>query len=81
MFFTYVLYSPNFKKFYKGQTNNLKTRLKQHNSGKVKSTKSYRPWEIVYYEEFDTREQALQREQYFKSGAGRRFLKMKIKLR
>jgi len=80
MFYTYVLYSPIFKKFYKGQTEDLNIRLKQHNSGRVKSTKAYTPWEIVHYEEYEQRKEALQRERYFKTAAGRRFLKTKINL-
>lgn len=78
MYFTYVLYSPKFDKFHKGQTEDLNIRLKQHNSGRVMSTKAYVPWEIAYYEEYGLRKEALQRERYFKTAAGRRFLKTKI---
>ena len=60
---------------YKGSTENLEKRLKQHNSGKVKSTKGYRPWVLVYHEQFGSRQEAYERERYFKTGAGREFLK------
>ncbi len=50
-------------------------RLKQHNGGMTQSIKNNAPFEIVYFEEFTTREEAIKREKYFKSAAGRRFLK------
>lgn len=58
-------------------SDDIHKRLKMHNSGKVRSTKGYRPWEIVYSEEFETREQAREREKFLKSGYGRAFLKSK----
>ena len=79
-YYTYVLYSKKFKRFYKGHCVNPKDRLKQHNSGQTTSTKPFTPWEIIYFEKFDTREEAIKREKYFKTAAGRRFLKKKITL-
>ncbi|MEZ4787782.1 MAG: GIY-YIG nuclease family protein [Flavobacterium haoranii] len=78
-FYTYVLKSDKDGRLYKGHTENLETRLLQHNSGKTPSTKPYLPWELVYFEEFFTREEAILREKYFKSGIGREFLKTKLK--
>ena len=79
MYYVYVLISEKSSSLYKGQTDNLEKRLKEHNNGKVKYTKSYIPWEIIYYEVFTTREEAVNREKYLKSGIGRQFLKEKIK--
>ena len=59
-------------------TENLERRLNEHNSGKMKSTKAFRPWKIVYFEEFETKQEARKRELYFKSAAGRKFLKIRI---
>lgn len=78
MYFVYVLKSLKTKSLYKGQTDNLEKRLKEHNNGKVKSTKAFLPWEITYFEEFPSREDAVNREKYFKSGIGRQFLKNKL---
>jgi putative endonuclease len=75
MFFTYVLYSNNFHRFYKGHCEDLKQRLKEHNAGKTASTKSFIPWKIIYFESFEILENAIKREKYFKTAAGRRFLK------
>ena len=76
-YFVYVLKSIKDGRLYKGQTSNLNKRLKQHNRGENKSTKSFMPWELVYFEIFQTREEAVLREKYFKSGSGREFLKKK----
>ena len=78
-YFAYVIYSQSHNKFYKGHCEDLKKRLTQHNNGKTKSTKAFVPWKIVYYESFETREQAINREKYFKTAAGRRFLKKVIR--
>ncbi len=74
-YYAYVLKSVSFDFYYKGHCENLEDRLKQHNAGMTTSIKPYVPFEIVYYEEFPTRELAIARERYFKSAAGRRFLK------
>jgi putative endonuclease len=80
MFYAYVL--QNLKGvLYKGSTDNTAKRLEQHNSnnGFLSFTAKRGPWKLVYVEEFKTRKEAEEREKYFKSGAGRRFLKEKIK--
>ena len=49
--------------YYTGWTNNLEKRIQDHNSGHgAKYTKSRRPVELVYYEEFETKEEAMRRE-------------------
>lgn len=48
---------------YTGWTNNLEKRMEAHNSGKgARYTKSRRPVKLVYYEEFETKEEAMSRE-------------------
>ena len=48
---------------YTGWTNDLEKRIKAHNDGKgAKYTKSRRPVVLAYYEEFQTREEAMRRE-------------------
>lgn len=74
-YFAYVLYSYSFKRLYIGHTDSLKSRVKRHNSGYVSSTKPYIPYELVYFEEFDSREKAIQREHELKSLEGRKFAK------
>ena len=72
--FVYILYSPGHNRTYVGQTENLNNRLKYHNSGKVRSTKAYLPWKMIYNEELADRSQAIRREKWFKSSQGRKLL-------
>ena len=54
--------------FYTGWTNCLEKRVKAHNEGKTgaKYTKSKRPVTLVYYEGYETKEEAMQREYQIK---------------
>lgn len=62
MNYTYILKCKDGT-FYTGWTNNLEKRLKDHNEGKgAKYTKARRPVELVYYETFETKEEAMSRE-------------------
>ena len=62
MNYTYILICSD-NTLYTGWTNNLEKRLKDHNSGKgAKYTKSRLPVEVVYYETFDTKVEAMKRE-------------------
>ena len=75
MGYVYILLSLKDHKTYTGSTNNLARRLRQHNSGQVKSTKNRLPFKLFLSEEFETLAEARKRELWWKSGAGRRKLK------
>src|SRR5829696_4671754 len=75
MYYAYVLKSINHDYLYKGHCHDLTKRVLQHNSGITESIRPYIPFTIVYYEEFSCEQEAIIREKYFKSSAGRRFLK------
>ena len=77
MYTVYVL-KDNSGKLYKGVTNNLQRRLKEHRTGHTITTSKMGQLEIAYTEEFQTFTEARAREKYFKTAAGRRFLKTKI---
>jgi len=77
MFFAYVLKSTIADYYYKGHCENLQKRIVEHNNGMTKSIKHLIPFKLVYYEVFDTRDEAYNREKYFKTSAGRRYLKLK----
>jgi putative endonuclease len=70
MFYVYFLKSEKSKSFYIGVTKNIETRLKKHNNGSTKSTKPYRPWKLVYIEEFSDKKEAYKREWYLKHPKG-----------
>ena len=78
MYKVYVLKSENFGKLYVGYTEDIENRLIKHNSGSVRSTKAYRPYSLVYFEDFESKTTARKREIFLKSGQGREFLKEKL---
>lgn len=52
---------------YVGWTNNLEKRMQAHNEGKgAKYTKPRLPVELVYFEEFATKQEAMSREYHLK---------------
>lgn len=66
MNYTYIVKCSD-ETFYTGWTNDLEKRIEMHNSGKgAKYTKARLPVELVYYEAFDTKEEAMSREWYIK---------------
>jgi putative endonuclease len=80
-FVVYILYSAKHNKKYYGQTSNLIARFRDHNElGNKGWVKKFRPWEVVHVEFFMTRSEALQREKYFKSGAGRDWVRNNLKI-
>ena len=50
MYHIYVIQSKKDKQFYTGFTGELENRLREHNSGRVPSTKRRGPFELIYYE-------------------------------
>ena len=80
MYTVYVLKSEN-EKLYKGVTNNLNRRMREHKSGHAITTAKMKKVALVYQEKYKTFEEARKRELYLKSAAGRRFLKNKITMR
>jgi len=79
MHYLYVLRSASSHKWYIGQTSDLRSRFDQHNNGQNASTQSGIPWELVYYEAYQTKDFALQREAKLKAhGKGFAELKKRI---
>tara|TARA_B100000963_G_scaffold254115_1_gene222700 strand:+ start:8547 stop:8777 length:231 start_codon:yes stop_codon:yes gene_type:complete len=52
---------------YVGYTNNLKKRIKLHNSGKGAKFTRGRKWTVIYKEKYDTKKEAISREYYIKN--------------
>ena len=81
MYYVYVLQSKLNGQPYVGSTNNLKSRFKQHNNGKVISTKRYKPWKLIYYEAYESEQLARVREKRLKyNGNAMKELKKRIGL-
>jgi len=77
MYFVYILKSKRDGTYYYGSTADIEKRLREHNSGKMRYTKGHLPYEIHYYEEYETRKEAMNRERYFKTIEGYKWLKEK----
>ncbi|MDD5327856.1 MAG: GIY-YIG nuclease family protein [Phycisphaerae bacterium] len=70
-FYVYILRSCKGESLYIGHTNNLARRICQHNSpGKKTYTSARGPWDLVHFEVYSSRTQAVRRELFLKSHAG-----------
>jgi len=74
-FFVYILKSQKDQGYYYGFTTDIETRLRFHNEGLVRSTKGRRPFTLHYFEEMNSKSDALKREKFFKSIDGYNYLK------
>jgi putative endonuclease len=74
MFYTYILQSTKNNQYYVGHTENIETRLTTHNNGGVKSTRYKRPWRVVYFETFESKLEANQRELEIKKKKSRKYI-------
>ena len=79
MHYIYVIQSKKDAKFYTGCTADLRKRFKEHNTGKVLSTKGRGPFHLIYYEACINQQDSYQREKYLKSGPGKRYLQNRLK--
>ncbi|MBU0759421.1 MAG: GIY-YIG nuclease family protein [Candidatus Omnitrophica bacterium] len=79
MYYAYVLQSLKDGEFYTGFTNNLERRIAEHNSKGQFSTKCRVPFRLVYYEGCLSKEDAIAREEYLKSGRGKKYIRNRIK--
>jgi putative endonuclease len=79
MFYVYILESLKNKAIYVGYTDDLKKRLREHNSGLNISTKHSKPWQLIYYEACLNEKDAKRREKYFKTTSGRRAFRLRLK--
>ncbi len=74
MFYVYILRSQDSKKYYVGSTQDVTNRLREHNQGETRSTRQGIPWEIVHVEEFQTRRDAIRKENQIKARGIARYL-------
>lgn len=84
MYFLYVLQSERFPRTYIGISGNVAHRLKEHNSGQVRSTKQYRPYTLIHTESFLTKADARKRELRLKNHSATKeelFTKLGLKSR
>ena len=76
MFYVYAISSLAHNYIYVGLTEDVDERIKRHNGGRERTTKFYKPFELIYSEVFETRVEARFREKYWKSGTGKEKLRI-----
>jgi len=80
MYYVYIIQSiNNSDEFYTGFSENIDSRLEDHNSGKSLHTSKFRPWKLVYYCAFEEKMKALDFEKYLKTGSGIAFRNKRLK--
>lgn len=79
-YFTYILKSEKNNDIYIGSCENVLIRLNRHNAGKVKSTKGYKPWDLLEFKQFNTRGEAVKQERFLKSHQRKEIIKRKYKV-
>lgn len=78
-YFIYILQSLINNDIYIGSTENIESRIKLHNLGKVKSTRGYKPWQLLEQREFNSRSEAILQERFLKTGQQKEIIKRKYK--
>ena len=73
-YFVYILQSERDGSFYVGHTADLEERINRHNQGRSLYTRGRLPWRLIYQEVFDSRSDAMKREQEIKSKKDRAYL-------
>ncbi len=78
-FCVYILLSEKDNKFYIGYTTNIFKRVDDHNAGRNKSTAPRRPFRLIFCEYYLSKVDAMRREKYFKTTAGKKVLKLMLR--
>jgi len=78
MIYVYAINSKERNYIYVGMTDNVERRVAQHQKGYEKTTKPYRPFELILCETYPNREKARKREKFLKTAAGKRFLRARL---
>ncbi|MEL7146462.1 MAG: GIY-YIG nuclease family protein [Bacteroidota bacterium] len=77
-YYVYILKSKKDGSYYIGYSANLNSRLEKHNSATTGYTSTKQPWELVYQESYDTKNEALQRELAIKRKKSRGYIEFLI---
>ena len=79
MYYVYILYSASKDKYYVGQSDDIVNRVTSHNSGISPYTSMTNDWEMVYKEEYSTRNEAIRRENAIKRKKSRQYIEWLVK--
>lgn len=80
VYYVYVLENDDDETWYIGYTEDIDRRIKEHNTSSGGRTTRIKDgdWEVIYYEAYPNKQDAIGREEFLKSGSGRRFLKKQL---
>ncbi len=78
MYYVYMLSSTGYQQTYTGFTKDLRKRIDDHNAGRSKHTKKFKPWLLVSYFAFESEHRARDFEEYLKTGSGIAFARKHI---
>jgi putative endonuclease len=78
MFYTYIIFSKTLDKYYTGSCANIENRLNDHLNSRSAYTKVAKDWIMVYFESFDSRSLAVQREMEIKKKKSRKYIEFLI---
>ena len=81
MYYVYFLKSTKNNDLYIGSAEDLAIRINLHNAGKVKSTQFYKPWQLLDFEVYNSRSEAVRRERFLKTGQQKELLRKRYGLR
>ena len=76
MYYLYILLNEARTRTYTGVCHDIHKRLRDHNEGRVQSSRPYRPYKVIYTNAFETLSEARKEERFYKSSTGRRRLKL-----
>jgi putative endonuclease len=77
-FYFYIIHSIKLDQYYLGHTQDLQNRIYRHANSGSKSTKKSKDWKIVYFEEFQSRSEAVRRERQVKHKKSKKYIKWLI---
>lgn len=79
MYYVYLIKSlSHCQQKYVGITEDLKQRIREHNSGHSVHTAKFMPWELVTYHAFHDKCKAYDFERYLKTGSGKAFASKRL---
>ena len=78
MWFVYIIYSEKLDRYYIGYTDDIPWRIERHNQGWGRFTKSGIPWQLVYFETYSTKQEAIKRERAIKIKKSRSYIESLI---
>ena len=78
-YYVYILQSLKTEGYYTGTTQDIPARLERHNQGRSKATKARRPWQLVYSEAFESRAEAVRRENEIKGRKSKTYIETLVR--